>query len=70
MSQVLHMGFAFSDGKALNYLINDPKPGLSKDVVRAVMQQMLDKEAIAISGVKPTAIKEAFIRETIDNKLF
>lgn len=70
MAQVLHMVFAFSDGKTNTVKIEDPKPGLSKEAVQAVMNGIVEKQAIMVTGMPVTSAKEAYIIETTKTQMF
>ena len=64
MSQKLQMTFMLDSGKTLTYSLNDPKPGLTKAAVEAVMTQLIAKKAISAVNGTPVSIKEMLIRST------
>ena len=69
MSKTLKMTFTLDDSKAYTCSLLNPKDGLTKAEVEAVMQSVIDKEAFVVNGAKPAAIKEAVIRETSETAL-
>lgn len=63
MAKTLNMVFTLNGTKELTYSLTGPKDGLTKVAVEGVMQDIITKKAILKSGVSPTAIKDAYIRE-------
>ena len=64
MSQKLQMTFMLDSGKTLSYSLNDPKAGLTKAAVEAVMNQLITKKAIITVNGTPVSIKETLIKST------
>jgi len=64
MSKVLKMVFNLEGAKTLTYSLADPKDGLTKAAVEAVMNNMIAKQAVVVDGIYPQSIKEAVIRST------
>ena len=59
----LKMVFTLEAGANVTYTLQDPKEGLTMDEVRAVMQDMVTKQAI-LSGNNPVSgIKDAYLYE-------
>lgn len=69
MIQKLQMTFALANGKTFTYSLANPKPGLTKAEVAAVMTQMIDKKAVVVHGGYPVSIKETLIRSTDETAL-
>ena len=69
MSKILKMTFVLSGNKTVTYNLADPKAGLTKAEVEAVMNSMITKKAGIVNGVSPTAIKEAVLRSTEETAL-
>ncbi len=69
MSKVLKMTFLMEGKKTLTYSLADPKDGLTKAEVDAVMQMMITKKAVVQNGVMPTGIKAEVIRSTEEEAL-
>lgn len=55
--------------KTFTYSLAEPKEGLTKAEVEAVMTSMIEKKAVVVNGIFPTAVKEALIRSTEDTVL-
>jgi hypothetical protein len=64
MSKVLKMVFNLEGAKTLTYSLADPKDGLTKAAVEAVMNNMIAKQAVVVNGIYPQSIKEAVIKST------
>ncbi len=64
MSTVLKMTFLMEGKKTLTYSLADPKDGLTKAEVDAVMQTMITKKAVVAQGMAPVDIKAAVLRST------
>ena len=64
MSKVLKMVFNLEGAKTLTYSLADPKDGLTKTAVEAVMNNMIAKQAVVVDGIYPQSIKEAVIKST------
>lgn len=64
MSKVLKMVFNLEGAKTLTYSLADPKDGLTKAAVEAVMNNMIAKQAVVVDGIYPQSIKEAVIKST------
>ena len=60
--RTLTMTFKLATGTSKTYSLQDPVEGLTLAQVGAVMQKMIDKEAVSVSGEKATEIKEAYIK--------
>ncbi len=60
--RTLTMTFKMETGSTKTYTLQDPAEGLTDAAVRTVMQKMIDKEAVSVSGEKATEIKEAYIK--------
>ena len=60
--RTLTMTFKLETGTSKTYSLQDPVEGLTQAQVGAVMQKMIDKEAVSVSGEKATEIKEAYIK--------
>lgn len=69
MAKVLKMNFTLDNGKTFTYNLAEPKSDLTKSAVDAVMQQILDKKAVALEDKALKAIQGAFIRTTEDTPL-
>lgn len=64
MSKTLRMTFLLEGTKTLSLSLADPKDGLTKADVEAVMNNMISKKALLVSGISPVSIKEIVIRNT------
>ncbi|MFA6849231.1 MAG: DUF2922 domain-containing protein [Selenomonadaceae bacterium] len=64
MSKVLKMVFNLEGAKTLTYSLPDPKDGLTKAAVEAVMNNMITQQAVVVDGIYPQSIKEAVIKST------
>ena len=60
--RTLTMTFKMETGSTKTYTLQDPAEGLTDAAVRTVMQKMIDKEAVSVSGEHAKEIKEAYIR--------
>ena len=69
MTKKLQMTFALDTGKTLLYSLPDPKEGLKKADVEAVMTQMIEKKAVTSPQGTPVGIKEILIRSTEETTL-
>lgn len=69
MNQKLQMTFALASGKTFTYSLANPKSGLTKAEVAAVMTQIIDKKAVVTAGGYPVSIKETLIRSTEESAL-
>jgi hypothetical protein len=64
MNKVLKMVFNLEGAKTLTYSLADPKDGLTKAAVEAVMNNMITQQAVVVDGIYPQSIKEAVIKST------
>ena len=69
MSKTLKMTFLMEGNKTFTYSLAEPKEVLTKAEVEAVMTSMIEKKAVVVNGIFPTAVKEALIRSTEDTVL-
>ena len=64
MKGVLQIVVSLSNNKSITYSLADPKEGLTKAEVQAVVQEMLDKRAIFTKEALPEGMKDAYIQES------
>ncbi len=67
--KTLKMVFTLEAGGSLTYSLSDPKEGLTKAAVEAVMQQMVDKQAVVSAGEFAKGIKDAYIYDASRQEL-
>lgn len=60
--RTLTMTFDMESGSTKTYTLQDPRADLTQDEVRATMQKMIAKKAVAVGEDHPTGIKDAYIR--------
>jgi hypothetical protein len=69
MSKVLRMVFQLEGTKTVTYSLADPKDGLKKADVAAVMDNMIARKAVLVRGVAPKTVKEIVVRSTEETEL-
>lgn len=69
MAKTLKLVFKLTDTQVTTLSIVDPKAGLTKAEVEAVMNDMIAKNALIVKGIYPKAIKAAYIRTSEDQEL-
>lgn len=62
MTKKLEMVFTTDQGKTVSISLADPKDGLTKSAVDAVMSKIIEKSAIVNKSGKLAAIKEVNIQ--------
>ncbi|MBQ9365251.1 MAG: DUF2922 domain-containing protein [Schwartzia sp.] len=70
MAKSLKMTFALDSGKEHTMNLSAPRNDLTAEIVRPVMETIVAKDALSVSGAKASAAKEAIIREVTETKLF
>ena len=65
----LIMVFDLDNGDKVKYSLNDPKDALTKAETDAVMQKMIDANAVTVKGHAATAISSAYIYTTTQSEL-
>ena len=70
MEKTLKMVFTMENGKDRSYGIAEPKEGLTGEMVRSVMEDMLDREVILAGGGFARAVKKAYVRSVDKEVLF
>lgn len=65
----LTMVFILDNDKEYKYNLSEPKEDLTKEQVDAVMQKIIDSNAILKDGHGANAIKESYITTTSKNTL-
>ncbi len=69
MKNVLKMTMLLSNGKTVTYSLADPKDGLAKTEVQAVLEEMAEKRAVVVGDAFAVAMKEAYIQSTEKREL-
>lgn len=64
MKQVLKMILLLSNGKTVTYSLADPKEGLTRAEVQAVLEEMAQKDAVVVGDATATGVKDAYIQGT------
>ena len=64
MKSVLKMVLSLPGNKTVTYSLADPKDGIGKAEVEAVLDEMVTKRAVVVNGDFATAVKEAYIQKT------
>lgn len=67
--KTLKMVFTLEAGANVTYTLQDPKADLTLAGVKSVMQEMIDKKAVANGDALATGIKDAYIYESSRQEL-
>lgn len=62
--RVLRMIFLLEDSKTMQWNLTNPKDGVTKQEVRAMMDEMIEDQFILSNEKEATEIKDAYIYET------
>ncbi len=68
-TKTLYMVFLGENDKKISLSLDNPKDNLTKTEVDAVMQKIVDTQAIIASGVVATAIGTAYIQTVTQDPL-
>ena len=64
MKGVLKVVVSLTNNKSITYSLADPKEGLTKAEVQAVVKAMMDKRAVSMKDAVLTGMKDAYIQES------
>ncbi len=68
-SKALKVAYALDSGKARNYSLPDPKPGLDRAAVEPALQAFVTGDLILEGTAKAVSIASAVVREVNEDKL-
>lgn len=69
MAKTLKMVLTLSENKTTTLSLANPKEGLAKDEVLTVLGEIIEKKALTVNGMNPTAVKEVYIQNVEEQAL-